>query len=185
MDVEGHEGPRRAKRAAKAGVEVQGRELVPREPPESPGLRGQAAEARTAGRDDEVAKIEVAVRGLVTAGRDGMHVDVERPGRRRVEGQPLDARLLARLPEGDHLTLPLAGLRMAAGLEPAPELPVVEQEHPVPRRRHDHRAPREMPLDDAAIEGIGVAVEERQDLGEVARLLRVRRSVPSQQGVKG
>ena len=127
----------------------------------------------------------MAVLGFVPAGGNRVHVDVQRAGRGRVEGQALDPRLLPSLPERDRVALPLPRLRMASGLEPAPELPVVEEEHPVPRRRDDHRAAREMALDDAAVEGIGVAVEEGQDLGQIPRFLRVRRRVPSQQDVKG
>jgi hypothetical protein len=104
-----------------------------------------------------------------------MHVDVQRPRCRRVQGEPLDARLLPRLAEGDRLTLALPGLCVAAGLEPAPELSVVKQEHPVAGGRHDDGAAGEVSFDDATIERIGMAVDEGEHLGQIRRLLGVRR----------
>jgi hypothetical protein len=172
------ECPRRAQRAAETGIEVEGRQLLPREPPESPRLRGEAAEARIGRRDDQVAQIQMPVRRLVAAGRDRVHVDVERPRRIRVQRQPLDACLLSGLPQGNRLAVPLIHLRMTARLEPPAELPVVEQEHPVARRRDDDRAAREMPLDDPAVERVSMTVDEREDLGQVRRFLGIRRHVP-------
>ena len=167
------DGPRRAQRAAEAGIEIDRRQLLPREPPEGPRLRGQAAEARVAGRDDQVAKIQVPVRRLVARapGSGGR--------RRRGAAAPSDAAPAPRCPSplgppgsATVSPLPLPRLGVAAGLEPSAELPVVEQEHLVPRRRDDHCAPREVPLDDAAVERIGMAVDEREDLGQVRRFLR-------------
>jgi hypothetical protein len=44
---------------------------------------------------------------------------------------------------------------------------MVKEEHPVaPRRDHD-RAPREMPLDDPAVERVGMTGDEGEDLDQV------------------
>jgi hypothetical protein len=181
----GYEGPRRAERAAEAGVEVDDRELGPREPAKGARLRGPATHAYADGRDHEVAQVEVPVSGLVAPRRDRVHVDIERARRRRVESEALDAGFLAGLAEGDVLAHPFSGLRVAAGLEPTPELPVVEEKHPVARRRHHDRAARQMSLGDAAIERIEVAVAERDDLRQVSALLGVPRPMAPERGAEG
>jgi hypothetical protein len=53
----------------------------------------------------------------------------------------------------------------------------VEQEQPVSLRGDHHRAAREVALDDAAVEGVGVPGHERADRLEVARFLDVGRDV--------
>ena len=111
--------------------------------------------------------------GLVAAGRNRMDVDVERPWSRRVESEALDPGFLACLPQRDRFAGPLAGLGVAPGLEPAPEFPVMEQQHLVAGRRHDDGAPREVPVGDPPVERLGMAGDEGQDLPEVGGFLRV------------
>jgi hypothetical protein len=117
---------------------------------------------------------------LVTPGGNGVNVDVERARRRRVEGEPGDTRLLPRFAERDPFRVPFTRLGVAAGLEPAPELPVVKEQDAITRRGHHDRAGGEVPFQDPAVEGIGMAVEEGQNLGHVRGFLPVRREVPSE-----
>ena len=173
----GHVGLRRPKSAAEAGVEIDALELRPGEPTEGPNLRGQATERGVVRRNDQVSKIEVPVRGLGAPRRNRVDVDIQRPRRRRMQDEIRYARLLPSFAKGHDLALPLPGLGVTPWLEPAPELPVVEQEHAVAWGRHDDGAAGEMSFDDAAVERIGVVMGEGEDLGEVARLFRVLRRV--------
>jgi hypothetical protein len=56
---------------------------------------------------------------------------------------------------------------VATGLQPALELAVVQEQHLVPGTGEDQGAGREVPLGDAAVEGIGMARKELQDPAEV------------------
>ena len=167
-----------------AGVEIQRRQLVPAEPPEVSGLRGETTQRRAWGRDDEIAEIEVPVSGLIASRRDGVDVDVHRARRRGMKREPLDPRLFPRLAQGDRLTAPFTRLGVAAGLEPPAKLPVVEQQDLVARRRDHDGAAREVPLEDAAMEGVRVTVDELEDLGQVRRFLGIGRRVPPELGAK-
>jgi hypothetical protein len=124
------------------------------------------------------------MRGLVPPRRDWVHVDVKRLRSRRVEDEAFDPRLLARFPQGDDRPLSLPGLGMAAGLEPAIELPVMEQEHAVARRRDHDGAPREVALEDVAVERVRVSIEKRKHFRQIAGLLGVSGHMPLEPGAK-
>ncbi len=111
--------------------------------------------------------------GLVPARGDVVDIDVQRPRRRRVEGEGAEPGLFDGFPERDLLASPLAGVGVASRLEPSVELAVVKQEHAVSRGRDDDRAPRQMALGNPTIEGVGVAPEEVEDAVAVSPLLFV------------
>jgi hypothetical protein len=89
-------------------------------------LREQGRDARALGRAHQVAEVEVLVRRLVPARRDVVDVHVERPRRALVQGEARDAGLLQRLAQRDLLARGFARIAVAAGLQPAVELAVVE-----------------------------------------------------------
>ena len=69
---------------------------------------------------------------------------------------------------------------MAAGLEPPLQLPMMEQQDPVPALRDHDRAAREVALGDPAVEGIGVAAHEVEDPPQVRGLEGVGGDVAGQ-----
>ena len=83
--------------------------------------------------------------------------------------------LLERLAQRDLLAGRLARVAVAARLQPAVELAVVEQQHARAVGRDRDRAARQVALADPAVEGPLVAPHEGDDPVAVARLLRVGR----------
>jgi spermidine synthase len=136
-------------------------------------LREVGVEGGISGSDDEVAQIQVLVGGVVPVSRDVVDIDVERLGGGGVEPQAADPRLLEGLAKGDFLPRRLSGLGVASGLQPAIELAVAKEQHPLAVRRHDERAPGEVALDDRAVEGVGMAPYEGEDPIAVSGLLLV------------
>src|SRR5262249_55355121 len=94
-----------------------------------------------------------------------------------VEREAFDARLLERFAERDRLPCRLPRVAVAAGLEPAVELAVMEEEDAVALGRGHDGAGREVAFDDPAVEGLGMGGHERADAREVRGLLRVGRMV--------
>src|SRR4051812_27209711 len=87
-----------------------------------PGRAG----ARVASANDEVAHVEMEVRGLTRAFRDLVDVEVERPRSRTVQPH-LEGRLLARLPQCRRLERDVARLDVAAGLQQPLQPDVLDQ----------------------------------------------------------
>jgi hypothetical protein len=56
---------------------------------------------------------------------------------------------------------------VAARLKPSLQLPVVEEEHPVPGRGHDEGAARQVAFAYPSIEGIAMPRDECADAGEI------------------
>lgn len=111
------------------------------------------------------------VRGITPVGGYGVDVDVQRERRRGVQCERPDSRFFTRFPEGDLLARGLAGLGVAARLQPASQFAVVEQQHARAVSRQDEGAGGEMPLRDAPVEGVGIGRDEGDDGGEVGRFL--------------
>jgi hypothetical protein len=95
-------------------------------------------------RDDEETHIEVLVLGLVTAGRNDVHVDVERQRRRGVEADG-EAGLFSSLAQGGARQVTVVGLLgVASGLKPAVQLSMEHQTHSEARLIDHQRAPGEV-----------------------------------------
>jgi len=127
---------------------------------------------------DQVAHVEVIVRGLPPAARNAMHVDVEGSRRRRVEDEAVDARLLSRLAQGDGLGVLLAGLGVAARLQPAVQAPVPDEEDAGPVGRDDEGAAGDVAFGQVAIEGVRLRGHEGPDGLQVEGLETVGGHVP-------
>ena len=100
------------------------------------------------------------VRRLRAARRDVVDVHVEGARRSRVQREALDPALLERLAQGHLLAGRLARIAVAARLQPAIELAVVEQEHLPSVGRDRDRAAGQVPLADRAVERPLVASHE-------------------------
>ena len=98
---------------------------------------------------------------------------LEGPRRAGMEGQAGDPRLLVRLAQGHGLAARLPGIGVAAGLEPAPQLAVMDEQDPVAAGGEHDRASREVPFSDGAVEGRRVPADEVDDALQVPGLLRV------------
>ena len=120
------------------------------------------------------------MRRLVAARGDVVHVDVERPRRRRVQLEPVDAAFLESFAQRDLLAGGLARVAVAPGLDPQAELAVVEQQHARSVGRDRDRAAGQVALRNRAIERPLVALDERDDAVAVGGLLGVRGREPSQ-----
>ena len=118
--------------------------------------------------------------GLVRARRDVVHVHVERVLCRRVQRESADAAFLEGLAQRDLLSRRLAGVAVAARLQPAVELAVVQEQDAGAVGRDGDRAAGQVPLGDRAVEGVLVAQDEGEDLLAVARLLLVGRRVAAE-----
>src|SRR5258706_7305776 len=158
--------------ATEPGIEPQGRDLVPTEPPQVGRLLLGASEL-AGPRHHQVAKIEVGMGRLARARRNLVHVDVERPRGVGMETGVFETRLLAHLAQGHRLAARLAGVGVPAGLEPSIELAMMEEEDAPAVRAQDEGASGQMALADAAIEGIGMPGHEVEDARDVARFRRV------------
>jgi len=123
----------------------------------------------------------VEVRRVFAARGDLVHVHVQRPRRPGMQDEAGDAGLLAGFPQRDRVPGILAGIRVAAGLQPALQLAVAQEEDAVAVAGDDDRAARQVALADAAVEGIGVTGHELRDLEQVRGLARVGRPV----GIEG
>jgi hypothetical protein len=165
---------------AEAGVGRERAHLVPGDPPELVELRKIGVDDGVGGSDQKVAQVQMLMGRVCSPGRDVVDVDVERAGRGRMEDEAADPRLLEGLAKGHVLPRRLSGLGVPAGLEPAVELAVVEEQHPLAVRRHDEGAPREVALGDPAVEGIGMAPHEVEDPVAVSCLLLVGRGVATE-----
>ena len=105
---------------------LRGQGLLEGEPGRLPHFLGLHGQGRVA-RREQVAQVEVDVLGPVAAGRDRMDVEVEddRAERRFEDG---DSRFFQRLAPGGVEDGSVASLDVAAGLEPAVEAAVVDEE---------------------------------------------------------
>ena len=90
-----------------------------------------------------------------------------------MEAQATKPALLERFPQRHLLAGRLAGVAVAARLEPAVELAVVQQEDARAVGRHRDRAAGQVPREDSAVERMLVAQHEIEDAVAVARLLSV------------
>ena len=119
------------------------------------------------------------VGGLFAAGGDVVDVHIEGAGRFRVQQGGPRGRGLAGLARGHRFARGLPRVPVATRLEPAVELPVVQEEDASRSfRSHDHSARSEVAFADAAVEGIRVrARDERADGAPVPRLLLVGRGM--------
>src|SRR5262249_27719596 len=82
--------------------------------------------------------------------------------------------LLERFPQRHRLSRRLSGIGVPPWLEPAVELPVVQEERALAIRGDDDGTSRQVSFGDAPVEGILVPADEVADLPEVARLFVVR-----------
>jgi hypothetical protein len=102
-----------------------------------------------------------------------------------VEPQAADPRLLEGLAQGHLLPRGLSGLGVAAGLQPAVELAVVEEQHPPAVRRHDESAPGQVAPGDSPVERILMAPHEVEDPVAVPRFLLVGGGVAAERFDEG
>jgi hypothetical protein len=123
----------------------------------------------------------VGVRGLARTRRDEMDVDVEEPlMRKRKQVFPEQAGLLADLAQRDEAEIELS-FAVAARLQPAPELGVVEEQHPRARGVEHEAASGQVPERLRAQVGVGwMLAQEAPDEVDVARLLLVGAKVASE-----
>ncbi len=148
-------------------------------------LRESGGDDGVGGRHHEVAQVEVLVSGLAPARRDVVHVQVQRARRRGVEREAADAALLECLAQRHLLSRRLPGVAVAARLQPAVELAVVEQEHARAVGGDGDRAARQVALEDPAVEGVLVAQDEGEDLVAVMGFRLVGRGVAAQRVSEG
>ena len=94
-------------------------------------------------------------------GRRIHEVDVQVDGRLH-HPQPGDARLLDGLPERHTGEVGIT-VGVPAGLEPAPQLGVEQDQDPAVRRIHDQRRARQVPRATGPVEGVGPGVQEFQN----------------------
>ena len=159
--LEGLDGVEACKRpigqAAEARIGPEGGQVGHRNPSE--GLRLVVADRhRTGRRQHQEPDIVVLVRIL---GRRIHKVDVQVDGRLH-HPQPSDARLLDGLPERHTGEVGIT-VGVPAGLEPAPQLGVEQDQDPAVRRIHDQRRARQVPGATGPVEGVGPGVQEFQD----------------------
>ena len=115
--------------------------------------------------------------GGVVAGRDLVHVEVERHQHAvdRHEVEAGHARFFAGLAERDFFDLPLA-VGVAAELQPAVELAMVRQQAAAAIGRENPGRAGDVPRPAGALEAIGVALDERADAVDDVRLAPERRA---------
>ncbi len=121
------------------------------------------------------------VLGLEFARRDSVDVDVEGPRRGGME-PGLESGFLRHFPTGHVLARALARFSVASGLKPEMELGVMEKQNRGTVFRHDQPGAGEMPLLDAAIEGIGMPPGKLQHTHAIALFARFRSPVGGQRG---
>lgn len=163
-----------AQQPLQARVQIQTPQLVPFEPPEGAALLRLHHRRGALGGDRQVAQVEMVVSRFGTPGRNGVHVHVEGPRCRGVQGEARDPGLFERLAKGYGLSRLLAGIAMTARLEPTLELTVMQEQDAVAGRRDDDRAPGEMAFEDPAIEGVVVTGHETKDVVPVRSFQVVR-----------
>lgn len=103
------------------------------------------------------------VGGLPVAAWNAMHVDIDGPPRRRVQDEAAHARLLPCLAQGDRLGVALTRLRAAAGLQPAVQPAVADEEDARAAGRNDEGPTGDVPLRQRAIEGVGMRRDQGPD----------------------
>ena len=113
---------------------------------------------------------------IVAAGRDAMHVDVERLRRRRAVAPPVDQpqalepRLLRRFAARDGGGIGIA-VGMSSGLEPGAELAMQDQQRLLAIGRSDPGRAGDVAVAAGALEAIGMGLDETTDrLGAVSIL---------------
>ena len=159
-------------KAWSAGI---GRDLVPGEPARVVRLVEVARDAGAGRGDDEVADVEVIVRGHALPLGDAVDVDIDRAWRGGVEFECRDARLLARLAEGDEFGVHLSRLAVPSRLQPQVETPMVHEQHPRAVVRDDEGTARDVRGQVRARERVVVAGDECTNRGEVRILAHIDR----------
>jgi hypothetical protein len=158
---------------AETRIEVETRELGPGEPPQIIGFLGVLHEGFLSGSLHEIAQVEMIVLRLLSSGRYAVDVHVEWTRSVRVYRQSNEAGLFARLAQCCGFAALLPGISVAAGLQPAVELAMVEEQHAGAVVSDHERARREVSFGDRAVERVRMSGHEGSDVREMAGFDRI------------
>ena len=164
--------PRPRRHALDAGLGGALGEVVPRDPPQIMGLVADSQFLPGSGEEQE-ADVVVEMRGFVTAGWDGVDIEVEweLAVRSREQVKVGQAGFLLGFALR-HLERVGIAVGVAAELEPALQLAVMGEEHRAAVGRDDPRGAGDVAGEAGALEAVSVGLDEVANLGDARVVLR-------------